>query len=97
MQLTSTGRIDWDALACAVNPETQCALLQRSCGYSWRDTLTIDEIERAVAMIKVMSLILEGKSFLSSFMYNLLTSIATVFIQVLYNIAGSEGRLCGFC
>ena len=53
IQLTDEGKIDWDALACSIKPETQCALLQRSCGYSWRDTLTINEIELAVKLIKV--------------------------------------------
>ncbi|KAH7283654.1 hypothetical protein KP509_34G018100 [Ceratopteris richardii] len=55
LELAKCGGIDWDALACAVKPETQCALLQRSCGYSWRNTLTIDEIERAQNIIKAQN------------------------------------------
>lgn len=55
LTLTIGGSIDWDALSCAVKPETQCALLQRSCGYSWRDTLTINEIERAIQIIKAQN------------------------------------------
>ncbi|KAI5075038.1 hypothetical protein GOP47_0010999 [Adiantum capillus-veneris] len=55
LALTSEGNLDWDALACAVKPETQCALLQRSCGYSWRETLTIDDIEHAGKIIKAQN------------------------------------------
>ncbi|KAL3676346.1 hypothetical protein R1sor_026294 [Riccia sorocarpa] len=50
--LAGDGGIDWDALGRAVKPETQCALIQRSCGYSWRKTLTVGEIERAIELIK---------------------------------------------
>lgn len=38
-----------------MRPETQCALIQRSCGYSWRKTLTVAEIEAAIIIIKVRS------------------------------------------
>ncbi|MCO5584237.1 hypothetical protein L7F22_038161 [Adiantum nelumboides] len=55
LALTTEGNLDWDALACAVKPKTQCALLQRSCGYSWRNTLTIDEIESACKIIKAQN------------------------------------------
>lgn len=37
----------------AVKPQTRCALIQRSCGYSWRQSLSVNEIGRAIEMIKV--------------------------------------------
>ena len=37
----------------ALKPETKCALIQRSCGYSWRQSLSVDDIRRAIEIIKV--------------------------------------------
>ncbi|KAJ7543064.1 hypothetical protein O6H91_09G023700 [Diphasiastrum complanatum] len=53
--LSLEGGIDWKALSVAVRPETQCALIQRSCGYSWRQSLTIADIERAVRVIQAQN------------------------------------------
>lgn len=53
--LAADGGLDWEALAVAVRPETQCALIQRSCGYSWRKTLTVSEIGRAITVIKAQN------------------------------------------
>ncbi|PNW82969.1 hypothetical protein CHLRE_06g301650v5 [Chlamydomonas reinhardtii] len=51
--LTSEGRIDWEALKTAVVPgKTKVAHIQRSCGYALRPTLSIDEIGKAVQIIK---------------------------------------------
>ncbi|GAB2215493.1 hypothetical protein Droror1_Dr00019880 [Drosera rotundifolia] len=50
--LAEDGRLDWQGLASALLPETRCALIQRSCGYSWRKSLSVDEIGRAIHMIK---------------------------------------------
>ncbi|KAL3016773.1 hypothetical protein AAZX31_06G235500 [Glycine max] len=36
----------------AVKPKTKCALIQRSCGYSWRRSLSVNEIGRAIKIIK---------------------------------------------
>jgi cystathionine beta-lyase family protein involved in aluminum resistance len=52
LPLTPAGKLDFEALASAVTSTTKCALIQRSCGYSWRETLTMAEIERAIALIK---------------------------------------------
>ena len=52
-QLAEDGGLDWDALMGALKPQTKCALIQRSCGYSWRRSLSVDEIARAIKMIKV--------------------------------------------
>ncbi|XP_040987320.1 uncharacterized protein YnbB-like isoform X1 [Juglans microcarpa x Juglans regia] len=53
--LAEDGGLDWDALVCAVKPQTRCALIQRSCGYSWRQSLSVNEIERAIKMIKIQN------------------------------------------
>ncbi|KAI5662694.1 hypothetical protein M9H77_22017 [Catharanthus roseus] len=50
--LTDDGRLNWDALDVAVKPNTKCALIQRSCGYSWRHSLSVNEIGRAIGIIK---------------------------------------------
>uniref|UniRef100_A0A453DAF8 Aluminum resistance protein n=1 Tax=Aegilops tauschii subsp. strangulata TaxID=200361 RepID=A0A453DAF8_AEGTS len=53
--LAADGGLDWDALAHAVRPETGCALIQRSCGYSWRKSLGIDDIRRTIDLIKMQN------------------------------------------
>lgn len=46
------GAIDWQTLAQAVKPDTRLVLIQRSCGYSWRPSLTIADIEKIVHLVK---------------------------------------------
>ncbi|GIM03232.1 hypothetical protein Vretimale_8026, partial [Volvox reticuliferus] len=53
LALTGEGHIDWDALKTAIVPgKTRVAHIQRSCGYALRPTLSIDDIGRAVEIIK---------------------------------------------
>ncbi|MFM7470322.1 MAG: aminotransferase class I/II-fold pyridoxal phosphate-dependent enzyme [Nodosilinea sp.] len=52
LPLTTTATIDWEALATAIKPNTRLVHIQRSCGYSWRSTFTIAEIERIVTIVK---------------------------------------------
>lgn len=52
LELTAAGTVDWAALATAVQPETKLVLIQRSCGYSWRPSLTIADIEKIVYLVK---------------------------------------------
>lgn len=52
LELTVSGDIDWAALATAVRPETRMVLIQRSCGYTWRSSLAIADIEKIVALVK---------------------------------------------
>lgn len=52
LDLRPNGEIDWEALAKAVRPETRVALIQRSCGYAWRQSLSIAEIGRIVDLVK---------------------------------------------
>jgi cystathionine beta-lyase family protein involved in aluminum resistance len=52
LSLTPQGTIDWDALDTAIQPNTRMVLIQRSCGYAWRSSLAIEEIERIVQSVK---------------------------------------------
>ncbi|CAI9088575.1 OLC1v1022932C1 [Oldenlandia corymbosa var. corymbosa] len=53
--LAADGGLDWDALKTALRPKTKCALIQRSCGYSWRRSLSVNEIGRAIDIIKMQN------------------------------------------
>ncbi len=52
LELAADGGIDWDGLGTAVGDRTRLVLIQRSCGYSWRQSLSIDQIERIVQSVK---------------------------------------------
>jgi cystathionine beta-lyase family protein involved in aluminum resistance len=52
IDLTETGQIDWQTLTHAVRPETRFVHIQRSCGYSWRPSLSIVDIEKIVHLVK---------------------------------------------
>lgn len=52
LALTAAGEVNWQALATSVKPETRLVLIQRSCGYTWRPSLAIADIEKIVAIVK---------------------------------------------
>ncbi|NJP10663.1 MAG: methionine gamma-lyase family protein [Leptolyngbyaceae cyanobacterium RU_5_1] len=52
LELTSDGTIDWQTLGTAIRPDTRLVLIQRSCGYSWRPSLAIADIEKIVYLVK---------------------------------------------
>lgn len=52
LELTASGEVDWQALATAICPQTRLVLIQRSCGYSWRSSLSLAEIEKSVFLVK---------------------------------------------
>jgi cystathionine beta-lyase family protein involved in aluminum resistance len=52
LDLTSDGTIDWTALQSAIRPNTRMVTIQRSCGYSWRPSLAIDDIEKICFYVK---------------------------------------------
>ena len=52
LALTPAGGVDWPALNQAVGSHTRMVLIQRSCGYSWRTSLTIAEIDQIVQAVK---------------------------------------------
>jgi cystathionine beta-lyase family protein involved in aluminum resistance len=52
LNLTSEGTINWSAIAEAVGDQTRLVFIQRSCGYTWRSSLTIVEIAKIVCLVK---------------------------------------------
>ncbi|SRR5579883_63023 len=52
LNLTKEGTIDWEALSCGMTQNTSLVLIQRSCGYSWRPSLSIAEIEKIIHLVK---------------------------------------------
>lgn len=55
LSLTPVGDVDWSGLATAIRPHTKMVLIQRSCGYSWRSSLTVDEIGQIVRAVKAQN------------------------------------------
>jgi len=52
LPLSGEGTLDWQALGQAVGDRTRLVLIQRSCGYSWRESLAIADIEKIVQLVK---------------------------------------------
>ena len=52
LELTPTGEIDWVALQTAITKKTRLVSIQRSCGYSWRPSLSITDIEKIIHLVK---------------------------------------------
>jgi cystathionine beta-lyase family protein involved in aluminum resistance len=52
LALTEEGLIDWEGLSQAIRPETRLVLIQRSCGYAWRPSVSIADIGRIVETVK---------------------------------------------
>ncbi|NLM69660.1 MAG: hypothetical protein GX177_06620 [Firmicutes bacterium] len=50
--LTAEGKLDYDLIAKTVTKDTRMVMLQRSRGYSWRPSITIEEIKKAFAIVK---------------------------------------------
>lgn len=52
LELTDQGKINWENLNTSITDNTKLVLIQRSCGYSWRPSLSIADIEKIVHIIK---------------------------------------------
>jgi cystathionine beta-lyase family protein involved in aluminum resistance len=52
LPLTAEGIVDWQAIRQSVSDRTRLVLIQRSCGYSWRDSLSIADIEKIIHLVK---------------------------------------------
>ncbi len=52
LNLTEEGTVDWQALSKAVSDRTRLVSIQRSCGYSWRPSLSIADIEKIIHIVK---------------------------------------------
>ncbi|HEY9701302.1 MAG TPA: methionine gamma-lyase family protein [Allocoleopsis sp.] len=55
LDLTDHGQIDWQNLKSAINKNTKLVLIQRSCGYAWRSSLTIAEIKQIIEIVKAQN------------------------------------------
>ncbi|HLO49618.1 MAG TPA: methionine gamma-lyase family protein [Kamptonema sp.] len=52
LPLAKDGSVDWQGLKSAVTDKTRLVFIQRSCGYSWRPSLSISDIEKIVQIVK---------------------------------------------
>ncbi len=52
VDLKSDGKIDYAQISKEMNCKTKLILIQRSTGYSWRPSLTLDDIREAINFIK---------------------------------------------
>jgi cystathionine beta-lyase family protein involved in aluminum resistance len=52
LALTRDGNVDLQTLNSAISEKTRLVLIQRSCGYSWRSSLSISEIAKIVEIVK---------------------------------------------
>jgi len=52
VDLTDEGAVDEAAVRAAISPQTRVIGIQRSRGYAWRPSFTIDEIARMVELVK---------------------------------------------
>lgn len=52
LDLTLENKINWGKLPQMIHAKTRVAFIQRSCGYTWRPSLTIADIEKVIDRIK---------------------------------------------
>lgn len=52
IELTSEGKVDIESLKKSITANTKLALIQRSKGYDWRPSFTVQEIGEIIAIIK---------------------------------------------
>ena len=52
LPLLPDGQIHYDGIAALVTKETKLVLIQRSCGYSWRPSLSIHNINKIIHLVK---------------------------------------------
>ncbi|WP_121968048.1 aminotransferase class I/II-fold pyridoxal phosphate-dependent enzyme [Leptolyngbya sp. BC1307] len=52
LPLTQEGQVDFDGLCSSVNEKTRLVLIQRSCGYSWRSSLSIHNINKIIHLVR---------------------------------------------
>lgn len=53
--LRKDGSVDWDAVSMKMNDRTKVIGIQRSRGYDWRDSFTVEQIGEMVARVKAMN------------------------------------------
>jgi len=55
IDLDEKGKVNFEELSKSINPSTKLALIQRSTGYSWRPSLSLEDIEYIIKYIKVIN------------------------------------------
>lgn len=53
--LKEDGEPNWSAIATCVEPRTRLVLIQRSCGYTWRPSLSLEQIAKMIQLIKAQN------------------------------------------
>lgn len=53
--LRADGMVDWDMVAEKITPQTKVIGIQRSRGYDWRDSFTVEQIGEMVKRVKSLS------------------------------------------
>lgn len=54
VELKSDGLVDWDAVAGRINERTKVIGIQRSRGYDWRSSFTVEQIGEMVSRVKAI-------------------------------------------
>ncbi|MBE9028175.1 methionine gamma-lyase family protein [filamentous cyanobacterium LEGE 11480] len=52
IELLSGGSVNWATIKNAIRPKTKMVTIQRSCGYAWRSSLSIADIEQICQLVK---------------------------------------------
>ncbi len=52
LPLLPDDQIDYDGIASSVTEKTKLVLIQRSCGYSWRSSLSIHNVNKIIQLVK---------------------------------------------
>lgn len=52
LSLTQEGQVDFDGLCSSVTEKTRLVLIQRSCGYSWRSSLSIHNVNKIIHLVR---------------------------------------------
>lgn len=55
VDLTSEGKINYNEITKKLNDRTKLVLIQRSTGYSWRPSLSLEDIEYTIKFIKIIN------------------------------------------
>jgi len=53
VDLTESGKIDYNEITRKINEKTKLVLIQRSVGYSWRPSLSLEDIEYTIKFVKI--------------------------------------------
>ncbi len=53
--LQANGEPNWEAIATAVGATTRMVLIQRSCGYTWRPSLSLEQIAQMIQLVKAQN------------------------------------------